>query len=1400
MACTPKNISQDRLISEALHEEFFADIKQDTSPLDKAKALIRLGQEFESAEVKAANLSKKTIKMLQLEADEIVRSYQKKTPIKSKDGEMVTPVLGETITMKNQEAFLRSKNKRRDLVDAIRNAPDSVLAAMTGTIIHNIAEGIIEGLKARGTFKNIHTQSELGQVKDSITDMEIKSLLNISGKYSDRIVQNIREGIEDIVRDVNALQHKIDPKGKAIILTEQFIANFLGDVGGTMDMFVMYSDGSVGLFDFKSKFIDSRDFSWRDVVDTATGEVYKAPQITNELWIPSYLRENLGRQLGSTRKIIQKVLKVQKFRQMRGIPIHVRYKVKDSGAEQGAKYSKELLSVQIGSKQDRMLEQIPINETLSSPALDRAVEKFQKLLHNKKVELQERGTKVEKDKLRTEIANLEETLSNLIVRQDARALMDDFENLIKKYNNEVKESLDIDSKEIGGNPNPNYLPWKRLNALIDDFTAYKSLLESSETWLADMDTTNIKVEEYMSTINNLTGHVNSLLTNLKSKRFNRTVSESDMPAIMNMEKISFMDKWFLGSKEFNQWVLKTLNQYVSTADSKRILKVQELESSLQKSILNLQEWGRTNNKGLHQAYRMLISDEGDGTFLIGKYNSEFWKNIEMLREKKNLEGLKKIYKLREGAEQLYKDRLEDFMKTNPTELQIENWKRFNTIENSIKYRSNAHIYWEFKDEVKTNPANLSPQFAEISKPGNEALLDFYNLWTDKMKEFRKLLEITDYTDLPDNFLPWIRAQVSDLIATGNLSTKQAKELIDSWKDIKVDNTEFGDDPTSELTRQVDLETGREKSRVPQFFLNPLKDNRGRLLAKAQLKDLASSLLTFGNMAYNYHYMTSEVVPHVEALRDALTMYGEKYTTSDGRQKVDEAGRELNIQDKLSSVTQMFEDQLKYHVYGMKILDENKKLANFALNMKQFHSNYQLAGAWLTWAGNTIQIFGNTYLESTTSQHFGLKHYRKAMAMAAKSIVNYKTGEGALYAQLVRFFEPNSDLIRLKSKQIKATKFQSILDSDTNFIGFRIAEHGVENITLISMLQTHGIVNGRIVNLNSSVVPKGTKSILESSRLNENGELIIEGLKETESNDNINIQAYTDMRVRSRGVSKNIKGGMDSENQYGAQMYLAGKMFMQYKGWLPGMVTQRLGGLMYNSATKSLRQGWFRTFYDMNLKPEEAGLVTYIATQLIPTMNKLTLALVTRPLSIIDKRLVYRFKADETRAKRQFEAFKDKNANDPEIQNMTFEDFVAFQEGRIRAMVTEVLFALSFVLAVMAARRDWDDDGVPDWKASWYSRTSFRILNRARRELNFMWAINDWQYTLTRSPIPAVGVIEDAARVLNNTVREAGDFVWSREEAEKRGKGVMKYTPRMFPWYKFLRSFDTINEEFQKFEI
>ena len=125
-------------------------------------------------------------------------------------------------------------------------------------------------------------------------------------------------------------------------------------------------------------------------------------------------------------------------------------------------------------------------------------------------------------------------------------------------------------------------------------------------------------------------------------------------------------------------------------------------------------------------------------------------------------------------------------------------------------------------------------------------------------------DLKDYDELPDNFVPWLRADIVEQFFTNGLSASLAnfqRSIINIF-DIQDDNTIKGN--AYNTINKINPETGEEMHSIPKLFLNPLKNKDGLIDKTLKSYDLSKSLYLFAEMAYNYQYM-SEIEGNVNAL-------------------------------------------------------------------------------------------------------------------------------------------------------------------------------------------------------------------------------------------------------------------------------------------------------------------------------------------------------------------------------------------------------------------------------------------------------------------------------------------------------------------------------------------------------
>ena len=93
-------------------------------------------------------------------------------------------------------------------------------------------------------------------------------------------------------------------------------------------------------------------------------------------------------------------------------------------------------------------------------------------------------------------------------------------------------------------------------------------------------------------------------------------------------------------------------------------------------------------------------------------------------------------------------------------------------------------------------------------------------------------------------------------------------------------------------------------------------------------------------------------------------------------------------------------------------------------------------------------------------------------------------------------------------------------------------------------------------------------------------------------------AFVDFRRRIKEVAGKIKGEMSDENIIAAQTMLMGRLFLQFRGWMPGLVSERFKGIKYNRILKSLEEGRYVGFvkgahYGKSMLEEDLKFVSVV---------------------------------------------------------------------------------------------------------------------------------------------------------------------------------------------------------------
>ena len=181
---------------------------------------------------------------------------------------------------------------------------------------------------------------------------------------NNKLFKNFRAGITDVLDTIAQTQNKISTLGKAKILTEVRIYDphhggtqkTIGTgTAGTIDLLVIYSDGTIGIFDWK--FMTPQ---WQYTLGFDENKM-----LVDDPW--TIKMDGWNMQIGLYKEMLKNVHGIEnsQVRQSRIIPAHVEYKTKDPKNKDFTR-TDDVNVFQMSSKQNQFLEQIAVGKELSS--------------------------------------------------------------------------------------------------------------------------------------------------------------------------------------------------------------------------------------------------------------------------------------------------------------------------------------------------------------------------------------------------------------------------------------------------------------------------------------------------------------------------------------------------------------------------------------------------------------------------------------------------------------------------------------------------------------------------------------------------------------------------------------------------------------------------------------------------------------------------------------------------------------------------------------------------------------------------------------------------------------------------------------------------------------------------
>jgi hypothetical protein len=1242
--------------------------------------------------------------------------------------------ISETFTTEAKEKFERKKGKLK--AEEISKDPMSIAQREVGTYLHNTLESLVQAI-ASTTYKD-KVLIKQGTYK-TVSELRAETQLN------ETIFNTLYKTAKALIDDAISVQTKKDPTGKVYIAPEQRLLAS-SKLAGTADLIFLYSDLTADHYDYKSMTAKNSSVEYKD------GKQY----VVDPNWIPFYKYEDWTTQLPKTTFSLLNVIGINAVEKSRIVPIQLVLEIKDG------KTNGKVKQIETFASAKDYLTQIPIEEKTGIKSLDEKLEKLYILKNNATIELGEKISRERKEYLKSRIDKLTRAINAVIVERDIKTLVNDYTQVINKYstfdNKRYAQLVNITEEKIKDKNNENYLNLKQHQELIKELSVISSIIAGSYEFYDRMGIEEADYAKYRHQIERLQNNIDVLTDQLKNELIKRIdLSTTDIEEIQNAKGIDGVSQLFNTFGEIQHPVFREAFKKKSIVESEAKVKLFNFKEKLKEVTVKLEKHAQTSGVGILKAYDKIINKETGNLF--AKFNPEFNARMKEAREKGDAKTLDKYFKLKEDSEDRHNKWLLKIISDNGWTVEKDEKKIKNFLDNNSleKYKfdpKNYAWYYELKPEYKNSLSSelYSKEYLEIQN--TPALKEYYNFWTESMKSFRKSLGMeNDYSVVPDNFIPYFRASLIESIYNGTAGKTAWQNLLSMWT-RQADRDEFG--YYTELARRKNVETGEIENDIPIFGIHPLYSKEGVIDNSLKSYDLSRTLLTFADVVFNYEGY-KQIEAEIEVLSDLVAtsgvskQKGAKLFTKVTGQQLDEA--------------QLFRRTVLYHIYGIKEQGEHisKDWTNRLNKFNNFQRLTKLGLEPIVQASASLSSKIMSYYEGKKGFYYNIKQMKRSEELLTKTFTD-KEGEGKLVTALLQYFQFDGKHVSLQANELPDNKLIKLANLGLPFIGFRMGSEWIDNSLGLSMMQNYGIdANGRLKRL--KVLPEGSKSLLERASIKD-GKLEIEGMT---------LDIYNELTNSVRGVSRTIKGELSDQDQRAINFQILGKLSMTYKNWLPDLFKEHFNGIRYNNYTNAVTVGRFYAVYD-SLKDDESKKFLLLNKSAWIGLGKLALDV---PLSLFTMGKVRTFKANESRARALFEKFKADNMYDKRVQEYTFEEFLDYYNGQVKAMVTELQVLLVLITLAMLAGGDWDDDGKKDYKQYLLLNWTYRTINRVKRELGFFYG-SEGVDILFQTSMPVTSVALDTKKALQNFVDEAyHDISGEKDPYDKTG--YFYYTSKQIPF-------------------
>jgi hypothetical protein len=807
----------------------------------------------------------------------------------------------------------------------------------------------------------------------------------------------------------------------------------------------------------------------------------------------------------------------------------------------------------------------------------------------------------------------------------------------------------------------------------------------------------------------------------------------------------------------------------------------------------LESWAKSNGRSLQDAYDLMIMERPWGRTLVPVLSDEFKTLRAEMQEKimndkdvaqRNLarKWADSVYKVREGAKERY---MEDLKRAEQRfanlsgkgsldyEQRLQDWITRHDVWNKPDARlQEGKRYMELTEEALDRYMSERYRFINDNPP--------LKAWLDEWKKI--MAEVDSKVDrrISPNFIPAVPVAMGEVISSQ--PGYVAKHVMDGFK--------------RNFTIEMDMDErmGGEKRSIPLAFTSYHKGSNGKIDPRMYSTDMRAVMYRFLDSALK-HEQLADIEPQLLLLEQKLI--SSKVAPVINGELVRDKAEQID-----SKTVDIFRSLISSELYGnrfdsntqVSVLGKKISVEKTVLAARSMFSSIRMTLP--VRAALAATISGESLIRSqiASNPNFGGENaYRKTLRMMVP------TAQGVFDEKLdvlLDEFDSRAELVASReARRARHSFFNRYMDPHYQYKPLIETDNLLHGMTMGMMLHSFAIVDNELVRIEN--LPEGTKSIIESVEVKD-GKLV------TPIPENIKME----LSLMHRMEMLQITGSMSQYDFAAYRANLIADSFMQFKGWMPGLLQGHFGETQYVEIMKRMTEGKYRGAFKTlgaSLTASSDELQTEVGMAIMTrnafkVMGKALMTLAVPRSYVISKTERDRkkkggswseaqeneFQDRRRRLMAEFEQFK-RNAASPRFRNMelneaNLEEYIRMREGSVRGTMVEIKNVLLLSLFSMLATSALDDD---EDRTSSYLRARYTsLMERTIMEMaQFMSPIE--MMKVIKQPMPLLGLAEMGFRLGQETLKRS-TLLLTGQDVKAGSTPYPHYFLSFFPGYNNIR--------------